>query len=93
MDGVDEALRAVADKMFPDGSQADVPDLSGLEVSILVIWGQDDQIIPVSHSENLPDGARVEVLEGHGPHAADGVSRPDEPSDRRVPGRLGQTNG
>jgi pyruvate dehydrogenase E2 component (dihydrolipoamide acetyltransferase) len=69
MDGVDEALRAVADKMFPDGSQADGPDLSGLDVSILVIWGQDDQIIPVSHTENLPDGARVEILEdtGHMP--------------------------
>ena len=69
MDGVDKALRAVADKMFPDGSQADVPGLSSLDVSILVIWGQDDQIIPVSHTENLPDGARVEILEeaGHMP--------------------------
>jgi pyruvate dehydrogenase E2 component (dihydrolipoamide acetyltransferase) len=69
MDGVDEALRAVADKMFPDGSQTDGPDLSGLDVSILAIWGQDDQIIPVSHTENLPENARVEVLEdtGHMP--------------------------
>ncbi|HEX2404049.1 MAG TPA: alpha/beta fold hydrolase, partial [Acidimicrobiia bacterium] len=69
MDGVDEALRAVADKIFPDGSQAEVPDLSGLDVPILVIWGQDDQIIPVSHTENLPDGVRVEILEdtGHMP--------------------------
>jgi pyruvate dehydrogenase E2 component (dihydrolipoamide acetyltransferase) len=69
MDGVDEALRAVADKIFPDGSQAEVPDLSGLDVSIIVIWGQEDQIIPVSHTENLPDGARIEVLEdtGHMP--------------------------
>ena len=54
MDGVDEALRAVADKMFPDGSQADVPDLSGLDVPILVIWGQDDQIIPVSTPRTYP---------------------------------------
>lgn len=69
MDGVDEALRAVADRMFPDGRQADVPDLSGLDVPILAIWGQDDQIIPVSHTENLPDGARIEILEdtGHMP--------------------------
>jgi pyruvate dehydrogenase E2 component (dihydrolipoamide acetyltransferase) len=69
MDGVDEALRAVADKMFPDGSQAEGPDLSGLETPVLVIWGQDDQIIPASHTQNLSDGARIEILEdtGHMP--------------------------
>jgi pyruvate dehydrogenase E2 component (dihydrolipoamide acetyltransferase) len=79
MDGVDEALRATADKVFPDGKQADVHDLSGLDVSILAIWGRDDKIVPVSHSENLPDEARVEVLEntGHMPQmeAAGRVNR------------------
>ncbi|MDQ2671527.1 MAG: acetoin dehydrogenase dihydrolipoyllysine-residue acetyltransferase subunit, partial [Actinomycetota bacterium] len=66
---VDEALRAVADKLFPDGTQADGPDLSGLGVPILALWGQDDQIISVFHTENLPDGARIEILEdtGHMP--------------------------
>jgi pyruvate dehydrogenase E2 component (dihydrolipoamide acetyltransferase) len=66
MDGVDEALRAVADKMFPDGRQAGVRDLFGLEVPMLAIWGQDDQILPVSHTENLPENATVEVLENTG---------------------------
>jgi len=66
MDGVDEALRTLADKMFPDGRQADVPDLSGLEVPMLAIWGQDDRILPVSHTENLPENAAVEVLENTG---------------------------
>jgi pyruvate dehydrogenase E2 component (dihydrolipoamide acetyltransferase) len=79
MDGVDEALRATADKVFPEGKQADVPDLSGLDTPILAIWGQVDQICPVSHSENLPDGARVEILEdtGHMPQmeAAGQVNR------------------
>ena len=79
MDGVDEALRATADKVFPDGKQADVPDLSSLDVPILAIWGQDDKIVPVAHSENLPDEARVEVLEntGHMPQmeAAGRVNR------------------
>ena len=79
MDGVDEALRATADKVFPEGKQADVPDLSGLDTPILAIWGQVDQICPVSHSENLPDGARVEILEdtGHMPQmeAAGEVNR------------------
>ena len=79
MDGVDEALRATADKVFPEGKQADLPDLSGLDTPILAIWGQVDQICPVSHSENLPDGARVEILEdtGHLPQmeAAGQVNR------------------
>jgi pyruvate dehydrogenase E2 component (dihydrolipoamide acetyltransferase) len=79
MDGVDEALRATADKVFPDGKQADVHDLSGLDVPILACWGRDDKIVPVSHSENLPDEARVEVLEntGHMPQmeAAGRVNR------------------
>ncbi|MBA3472603.1 MAG: acetoin dehydrogenase dihydrolipoyllysine-residue acetyltransferase subunit [Rubrobacter sp.] len=69
MDGVDEALRAVADKVFPDGKQADVPDLSGVEVPILAIWGREDEIVPHSHAENLPEHARAEVLDdtGHMP--------------------------
>jgi pyruvate dehydrogenase E2 component (dihydrolipoamide acetyltransferase) len=79
MDGVDEALRAVADKVFPDGKQADVPDLSGVEVPILAIWGREDNIVPHSHAENLPEHARVEVLDdtGHMPQmeAAGNVNR------------------
>jgi pyruvate dehydrogenase E2 component (dihydrolipoamide acetyltransferase) len=66
MDGVDEALRATADKVFPDGKQADVPDLSGVEVPILALWGAEDRIVPSSHTENLPEHARVEILEGAG---------------------------
>ena len=79
LDGVDEALRKVADKVFPDGKQADVPDLSELSVPILAIWGSEDHIIPVVHSENLPENARVEVLKeaGHMPQmeAAGKVNR------------------
>jgi pyruvate dehydrogenase E2 component (dihydrolipoamide acetyltransferase) len=79
LDGVDEALRAVADKVFPDGHQADAPDLSEVSVPILVIWGSEDQIVPASHAENLPSEARVEILEetGHMPQmeAAGKVNR------------------
>jgi len=66
MDGVDEALRSVADKVFPDGKQADVPDLSGVEKPMLVIWGAEDKVVPVEHARNLPDHARVEVIENTG---------------------------
>jgi pyruvate dehydrogenase E2 component (dihydrolipoamide acetyltransferase) len=69
LDGVDEAMRTVADRMFPNGEQADVPDLSGLDVPILAIWGSDDRIVPASHAENLPSQARTEILDvtGHMP--------------------------
>lgn len=79
LDGVDEALRKTADKLFPGGRQADVPDVSGVGVPMLVVWGREDEVIPVSHSENAPENARVEVLEetGHMPQmeAAGQVNR------------------
>lgn len=79
LDGVDEALRKTADKLFPGGKQADVPDLSNVEVPMLVVWGREDQIVPVSHSENVPGHARVEILDdtGHMPQmeAAGQVNR------------------
>ena len=67
LDGVDEALRKIADKLFPGGKQADVPDLSGVEVPMLVVWGAEDKIVPVAHAQNAPDNARVEVLDATGP--------------------------
>lgn len=66
LDGVDEALRKVADNFFPNGRQADVPDLSGVEVPMLVVWGKEDRVLPVAHAQNVPEGARVEVFEGVG---------------------------
>jgi pyruvate dehydrogenase E2 component (dihydrolipoamide acetyltransferase) len=66
LDGVDEALRKIADKLFPGGKQADVPDISGIEVPMLVVWGAEDKIVPVAHAQNVPEGARVEVLDATG---------------------------
>lgn len=66
LDGVEEALRTVAGRLFPGGRQARVLDLSGLEVPILGIWGSEDRIIPAAHAGNLPPGARSEVIEGKG---------------------------
>jgi len=66
LDGVDEALRKIADKLFPGGKQADVPDISGVEVPMLVVWGTEDKIVPVAHAQNVPEGARVEVLDATG---------------------------
>jgi pyruvate dehydrogenase E2 component (dihydrolipoamide acetyltransferase) len=65
-DGVDEALRTIADKHFPDGRQAGVSDLSGTGVPILAVWGREDEIVPAAHAENLPEHAWVEILDGKG---------------------------
>ena len=69
LDGVTEALRKVADAAFPDGRQAvrvHVPEA----IPTLVVWGEDDRIIPAAHAANAPAHARVELLhgQGHSPH-------------------------
>jgi pyruvate dehydrogenase E2 component (dihydrolipoamide acetyltransferase) len=66
LDGVDDALRAIAESIFPEGRQANVLDLGSLEVPVLAVWGSKDAIVPVSHAQNLPESARVEVIEGSG---------------------------
>jgi pyruvate dehydrogenase E2 component (dihydrolipoamide acetyltransferase) len=80
-DGVDAALTALAAELFPGGTQAvDLrSELAAVDAPVLVIWGAQDQIIPASHAEDLPDGVDVHVLDGqgHSPHmeAANEVNR------------------
>jgi pyruvate dehydrogenase E2 component (dihydrolipoamide acetyltransferase) len=66
LDGVDEVLRTVADRVFPGGMQANVLDLSRSDFPILAVWGSEDEIVPASHAETLPDHARVEIIDGKG---------------------------
>jgi len=70
LDGVVAALRALADGFAPGGKQKDILS-SSLKPNIpaLVIWGKEDQILPVAHAANAK-GAKVEILEGagHMPH-------------------------
>jgi pyruvate dehydrogenase E2 component (dihydrolipoamide acetyltransferase) len=72
IDGVDEALRAIAGSFAgPDGQRVLVGDrLEDLGVPLLVIWGAQDRIIPAAHAQAVPEGATVHVLEaaGHSPH-------------------------
>lgn len=65
-DGVNEALRRIADSVFADGRQARVIDASQLGVPVLAVWGDKDEIVPASHAENLPSDARVETIENKG---------------------------
>ncbi len=81
LDGVNPALRAIADGVFPDGRQTGVlsPRLAELAVPLQVIWGAEDRIVPASHAADLPDKVRVHLLDdvGHMPQmeAAGEVNR------------------
>jgi pyruvate dehydrogenase E2 component (dihydrolipoamide acetyltransferase) len=81
IDGVQPALRSIADHVFGEGRQhVLIADrLGALGVPLLVLWGQEDRIIPPEHARHAPAGAEVHVLEGsgHSPHmeAAGDVNR------------------
>jgi pyruvate dehydrogenase E2 component (dihydrolipoamide acetyltransferase) len=70
LDGVDAALRTVAAAMYPSGRQTRVlaGELERLPVPLLVIWGQQDRVLPAAHADAAH--GRVEVLAGagHSPH-------------------------
>jgi pyruvate dehydrogenase E2 component (dihydrolipoamide acetyltransferase) len=67
LDGVEPFLKSLAQSLFGCGTQQDEPGkaLAGKAPPALVIWGKDDQVMPVSHANNLP-GAKVHVIEGAG---------------------------
>ena len=68
LDGVDSALRTIADEFFPNGRQAVVLRDRLREVSrpVLVIWGAEDRILPVSHAQGLPANAQTQVVQAGG---------------------------
>jgi pyruvate dehydrogenase E2 component (dihydrolipoamide acetyltransferase) len=70
LDGVDEALQALAADLFPDGRQQRSLELDAYDGPVLVIWGEQDQVIPAAHAGSAPAGAETEILAGagHSPH-------------------------
>ncbi|QIG47365.1 acetoin dehydrogenase dihydrolipoyllysine-residue acetyltransferase subunit [Nordella sp. HKS 07] len=68
LDGVPDALAAIAGQLMTDGMQAiDLRAvLTGSAVPALVIWGEADQIIPVGQSEGLNGNIDVARLAGAG---------------------------
>jgi pyruvate dehydrogenase E2 component (dihydrolipoamide acetyltransferase) len=81
LDGVAEALQAIAGSCFPGGRQAlALADrLAETDTPLLAIWGAEDKIVPPAHAAALPKRAQVEVLvdAGHMPQmeAAHEVNR------------------
>ncbi|MBX5454109.1 MAG: acetoin dehydrogenase dihydrolipoyllysine-residue acetyltransferase subunit [Acidobacteriia bacterium] len=72
LDGVEAALRTLADAHFPDGRQAFAlrEALARFPGPVQVIWGVQDQIIPPAHAEGLAEAVRVHRFEnvGHMAH-------------------------
>jgi pyruvate dehydrogenase E2 component (dihydrolipoamide acetyltransferase) len=68
IDGVTEALSAIASANFAERRQArqlgDAAGATGLP--ILVVWGREDAIIPAAHAGGLGEHARSEVIGGAG---------------------------
>jgi pyruvate dehydrogenase E2 component (dihydrolipoamide acetyltransferase) len=72
LDGVPQALAALAEEWFPGGRQrvALGDAVTGLKLPVQIIWGREDRIIPVAHAEALASRVPVHILEqtGHLPH-------------------------
>jgi pyruvate dehydrogenase E2 component (dihydrolipoamide acetyltransferase) len=72
LDGVTDALRAIAVAQFPAGQQRDI--LAGAVTAggppVLVIWGEQDRVIPAAHAAALSGRAHIEILAraGHMAH-------------------------
>lgn len=67
LDGVQDALEALAAAMFANGQQSTiiVDRLAELQLPIQIVWGAKDQVIPVSQAQTLAN-AEVEVIEDAG---------------------------
>ena len=72
--GAHEALVATSNAAFGDGQQRiDLRDtLAGLNIPVLVVWGDADAVIPVAHTQEAKRAphSRLEVFagSGHCPH-------------------------
>ncbi len=68
LDGVTALLGQLADGLFPGGRQAEQPGraLGAKAPPMLVVWGEQDRIVPAAHAKAAPAGAKVHVLPGAG---------------------------
>jgi pyruvate dehydrogenase E2 component (dihydrolipoamide acetyltransferase) len=66
LDGVAEALRALAAALFGGGRQREILTPAPAGLPLLVIWGREDRIIPAAHAGALGGQARVEIMDGAG---------------------------
>ncbi|ROT97691.1 acetoin dehydrogenase dihydrolipoyllysine-residue acetyltransferase subunit [Histidinibacterium lentulum] len=64
IDGVPEALRAIADGALLNGAAAEgaFEDLAAVTAPVLVLWGEADEVLPPAE----PEGAETRILPGVG---------------------------
>lgn len=64
LDGVTQALTAIAENMLQDSAQRVqlTETLARLELPIGVVWGAEDRIIPPSHAQALSGKAEIHVV-------------------------------
>ncbi|WP_199429696.1 acetoin dehydrogenase dihydrolipoyllysine-residue acetyltransferase subunit [Qaidamihabitans albus] len=68
LDGVDTALRTLLGTLL-DGDAPGIdaaPLLAKAGVPVTVVWGREDEVLPVSNAGALPDPGAVRVVEGAG---------------------------
>lgn len=67
LDGVEPLLKALAASLFANQTQQNAPAaaLAGKLPPTLVIWGEQDEIIPATHAQNLP-GATTHTFKDAG---------------------------
>jgi pyruvate dehydrogenase E2 component (dihydrolipoamide acetyltransferase) len=72
IDGVTAALETVAQAWFAGGRQTRnvIAEITALAAPVQIIWGRNDNIIPVAHAEAVASRLPVHILEaaGHLPH-------------------------
>jgi pyruvate dehydrogenase E2 component (dihydrolipoamide acetyltransferase) len=70
LDGATAALNQIAAEWFPNGRQRESFQLAQMTIPVQIIWGREDQIIPVTHAEALQGRVPVHILDnaGHLPH-------------------------
>jgi pyruvate dehydrogenase E2 component (dihydrolipoamide acetyltransferase) len=68
LEGVDACLRTLSGRLLAGGRQATNmrDELSQLSQPVLIVWGSEDQIIPVSHAAGLQSSVQVAVIPGKG---------------------------
>ena len=68
LEGVPEALGAIADIIADDNGQRQsiAGQIAGLKCPVLLIWGDQDQIVPVPEAADLPANAKLTIIQGAG---------------------------
>lgn len=68
LEGVPEALSAIADVIADENGQVQAigETLASLTCPVLLVWGEDDQIVPLPKTEELPANVEIRFVPGVG---------------------------